>query len=140
MVLAQGNWIAVLPAEAVAAVPTDRAVQLLGPAGTITVHNCRCVHRSRPNVSAAGRPLLLQTFSPASCAALPHGANGSILRGETRHGDQLICGRLQPTVWDARAGPLGGGATQQEAPWMPDPAAVVYDWERVASLLRPLPP
>lgn len=44
-----------------------------GSAGTITVHNARCVHGSRPNDSDVSRPLLLNTFTTASSRMLPFG-------------------------------------------------------------------
>lgn len=127
----QGNWIAVLPTRDVATLPTSAAVSLLGEALTVTVHNCRCVHRSQSNLSAEARLLLLQTFSPASCAALPTGSNVAV-QANTLHGDTLVRGEDAKTVvWDERACPAN-----QEAPWMPDPATAVYDWERLAAMVQ----
>ena len=42
---------------------TDQADYVQGPAGTITVHNCRAVHGSPPNMSPSPRPLLLCAYS-----------------------------------------------------------------------------
>lgn len=51
---------------------------LKGPAGSITVHNCGCVHGSMPNNSGRVRPLLLQTYSAIdSFPLLGVGANGA---------------------------------------------------------------
>ena len=47
----------------------DSAEYLSGPAGTVTVHNCRCVHGSAPNLSSRSRPLFLCAYSAAH--ALP---------------------------------------------------------------------
>ena len=54
------------------------AEYLKGPAGSITVHNCGCVHGSMPNNSGRVRPLLLQTYSAHdSYPLLGVGANGA---------------------------------------------------------------
>jgi ectoine hydroxylase len=65
----------------------ERAVFPTGPAGSITVHNCRTVHGSAPNHSDRERPLLLQTYAPADAftytdivARSPHG--DTLIRGE----------------------------------------------------------
>ena len=55
-----------------------------GPAGTITVHNARCVHGSRPNDSNVSRPLLLNTFAAASARMLPFGAKTCVPSPRTR--------------------------------------------------------
>lgn len=56
----------------------DSANYLMGPAGSITVHNCGCVHGSMPNNSGRVRPLLLQTYSAHdSYPLLGVGANGA---------------------------------------------------------------
>jgi len=56
----------------------DSAEYLKGPAGSITVHNCGCVHGSQPNNSDTVRPLLLQTYSAVdSYPLLGVGANGA---------------------------------------------------------------
>ena len=43
----------------------ESAVYLGGPAGSITAHNCRCVHGSAPNRAEKPRPLLLCAYSAA---------------------------------------------------------------------------
>lgn len=43
----------------------DQAEYLGGPAGSITVHNCRSVHGSPANMSERSRPLLLCAYSAA---------------------------------------------------------------------------
>jgi ectoine hydroxylase len=128
-----GNWLAILPDQALATVPIVRsAVPMTGKAGTVIVHNCRCVHGSPPNTSSTGpRPLLLQTFSPASCEVIPTGSNPSIL--SSPKGDQVIRGSSEALAaeWDDRARPLS-----QECNWMPDPSAVAFDWAAAAALLQ----
>ena len=46
---------------------------MTGPAGSITIHNCRTVHGSKKNLSTKGRPLLLNIYSAAD--AFPYTAN-----------------------------------------------------------------
>jgi ectoine hydroxylase len=80
------EWVGCLSEADVKAVPTETAAELTGPAGSITIHNCRVVHGSRPNLSDQGRPLLLNVYSAAD--AFPYTANplnsshaGAIVRG-----------------------------------------------------------
>merc|ERR1712178_312001 len=44
-------------------IPLEKAANTKGLAGTVTVHNARCVHGSMPNTCFKARPLLLNTFS-----------------------------------------------------------------------------
>jgi hypothetical protein len=66
----------------------ERAEYLAGAAGAITVHNCRSVHGSPPNLSERPRPLLLCAYSCADALPItrPGSANGkygeTIVRGE----------------------------------------------------------
>ena len=53
-----GNWVGCLSDTDVKSVPVETAAELTGPAGSITIHNCRVVHGSRPNTADLGRPLL----------------------------------------------------------------------------------
>ena len=99
-------WAGAISDHDLARVPVEKAVYLQGPAGSVTVHNCRMVHGSRPNLNPArSRPLLLNSFSSAD--ALPvtpyHNASrysGEIVRGKrTRwiHYDPRPC--LMPPDW-----------------------------------------
>ncbi len=81
------TWVGALSDRDVAAAGVDAAVYPTGPAGTITVHNCRTVHGSAPNRTARARPLFLATYAPADAIAYtdlvrrsPHG--GELIRGE----------------------------------------------------------
>ena len=67
--------------------PSNSRVLITGPAGSVTVHNCRVIHGSAINHSDAGRPLLLNVYSAAD--ACPYTANplknrfeGEIVRGK----------------------------------------------------------
>ena len=67
------------------------AVYPSGPAGSITVHNCRTVHGSSPNESDRERPLLLQTYAAADAYTYTD------LVRESPHGNRLIRGT--PARW-----------------------------------------
>ena len=82
----KGQWVGCLSDQDLARVPLDTARYLMGPAGSVTIHNCRTIHGSRPNLSDLGRPLLLNVYSAAD--AFPYTANplpsryeGTIVRG-----------------------------------------------------------
>lgn len=82
-----GKWIGCLKDSDLAKVDLSKATYLTGPAGSITLHNCRTLHGSPRNESDTGRPLLLFTF--ASADALPYTVNPirplhaeTIVRGE----------------------------------------------------------
>ena len=69
----KGNWTGCLSAADVARLDTSRTVYLTGPAGSLTIHNCRTLHSSPKNESDLGRPLLLNTM--ASADAFPYTVN-----------------------------------------------------------------
>ena len=69
----------------------DAAKYPVGPAGTVTVHNCRTVHGSAPNRSDRPRPLLLQTYAAADAFAYTD------LVKQSPHGEELIRG--EPARW-----------------------------------------
>ena len=117
----EGNWVGCLSDADLKEVDLENASYLKGPAGSITIHNCRIIHGSMKNESDLGRPLLLYAYSAAD--AFPYTANplsspysGSILRGETarwaRH-DPRPC--LIPPDWSG--GYTSIYAVQQEEEW-----------------------
>ena len=82
-----GNWLGHIPDTLIGGADVENAVELTGPAGTVTVHNCATVHGSKQNLSARGRPVLIVGYS--SCDALPYTAPaypssnlGTVVRGE----------------------------------------------------------
>ncbi|HVH76151.1 MAG TPA: phytanoyl-CoA dioxygenase family protein [Stellaceae bacterium] len=82
-----GEWTGRIGERDLARLPLDRAQYLCGPAGSLTIHNCRTVHGSEPNDSEAPRPLFLVTYSSAD--AIPYTPNplrsphaGRIVRGK----------------------------------------------------------
>jgi ectoine hydroxylase len=102
-----GKWVGCLSPEDVVKVDPKKAVYLVGPAGSITLHNCRTVHGSPKNTSDLGRPLLLYTLSSAD--AFPYTVNPirsskdqQIIRGRRAafaHHDPRPC--LMPPDWSA---------------------------------------
>jgi ectoine hydroxylase-related dioxygenase (phytanoyl-CoA dioxygenase family) len=99
------EWVGCLSEADVKAVATEAAAELSGPAGSVTFHNCRVVHGSRPNASGAGRALLLNVYSaadafPYTANPLPSRYSGQVVRGKrarwARH-DPRPC--LIPPDW-----------------------------------------
>lgn len=100
-----GAWTGCLSEADAAAIDPDKVRYLPGPAGSITIHNCRTIHGSKPNIAAAGRPLLLNTFAAAD--AMPYTYNPiqsrydqAIVRGQAArwaHHDPRPC--LVPPDW-----------------------------------------
>ena len=69
----KGNWTGCLSAADVARLDTSKTVYITGPAGSLTIHNCRTLHSSPKNESDLGRPLLLNTMTSAD--AFPYTVN-----------------------------------------------------------------
>ena len=84
-------WVGALNDADVARAGVERAQFPTGPAGTITVHNCRTVHGSAPNSSDRPRPLLLQTYAAADAFSYTD------LVKRSPHGEELIRG--EPARW-----------------------------------------
>lgn len=83
----QGKWTGSLSQADINKLDLQRTRYLDGPAGSLTLHNCRMIHSSKRNESDLGRPLLLYTLSSAD--AFPYTANPirskydqAILRGK----------------------------------------------------------
>ena len=76
-----GEWTGALSDEDIDALDAASAVYLGGPAGSITAHNCRCVHGSAPNRTSKPRPLLLCAYSAAHAIPITTlTANASVRR------------------------------------------------------------
>ena len=118
---AEDAWVGCLAERDVEGLDQAAAEDLMGPAGSLTIHNCRTVHSSRRNESDLGRPLLLNVFSAAD--AFPYTANplpsrfaGAIVRGKPArwaHHDPRPC--LIPPDWSG--GYTSLFALQQEEEW-----------------------
>ena len=101
----QGRWTGCLRDEDIARLDLSKAVYLTGPAGSLTIHNCRTLHASPKNLSDTGRPLLLFTLTSAD--AFPYTVNPikpkhdqAIIRGKRAawaHHDPRPC--LIPPDW-----------------------------------------
>jgi ectoine hydroxylase len=81
------RWRGAIADVDVPRVGIEAAVFPTGPAGTVTVHNCRTIHGSRVNESDRRRPLLLNTYTAADAFAYTPLAQGSA------HGEQVIRGK-----------------------------------------------
>ncbi len=100
-----GEWTGCLNDTDVAGIDASKTEYLMGPAGSITVHNCRTLHYSPPSQSPQPRPLLLNCYSAADAKAYtphpdpsPHA--GEVVRGKPAlwaHHDQRPC--LIPPDW-----------------------------------------
>jgi ectoine hydroxylase-related dioxygenase (phytanoyl-CoA dioxygenase family) len=100
-----GRWIGCLRDADASKLDISKAVPLPGPAGSLTIHNCRTLHYSAKNFSDLGRPLLLNTLSSAD--AFPYTGNPirstkdqAIIRGSQAawaHHDPRPC--LMPPDW-----------------------------------------
>lgn len=88
---ADGTWTGDIQPADLDRVEDDKAQYLQGPAGSITLHNYRMVHGSKPNNSPRGRPLLLNVVSAAD--AMPYTFNP--LR--SKYEQQIIRGK--PAKW-----------------------------------------
>lgn len=65
-----GNWVGHVVGTAQDELKNASGVELPGPAGSLTIHNCRTLHGSLKNQSDNGRPLLLNVYSAAD--AMPY--------------------------------------------------------------------
>ncbi len=116
-----GEWVGCLSPEDTATLDVSKAVYLAGPAGSITIHNCRTLHYSAANNSDIPRPLLLNVY--ASADAFPYTRNPlqskydqAIVRGKAvrwSHHDPRPC--LMPPDWSG--GYTSIFALQQEEKW-----------------------
>jgi ectoine hydroxylase len=84
-------WVGALSEADAARAGVERAEYPTGPAGTITVHNCRTIHGSARNTSDRPRPLLLQTYVAADAFSYTD------LVKRSPHGEELIRG--EPARW-----------------------------------------
>ena len=101
----RGNWTGCLSDADVARLDVAKTAYLTGPAGSLTIHNCRTLHSSPRNMSDTGRPLLLNTLTSAD--AFPYTVNPirpkhdqTIIRGKRAawaHHDPQPC--LLPPDW-----------------------------------------
>ena len=99
------NWLGYIPDDRLGDAGLENAVELMGPAGSVTVHRCATLHASRANLSDIGRPLLIVGF--AACDAIPYtpvaypSANyGRVVRGqEARYSHHEALDMRMPPDW-----------------------------------------
>ena len=65
-----GNWVGCLSEEDAAGIDTEGVEYLTGQAGSVTIHNCRVIHGSRPNLSDQGRAAAAQRLLLRRCLHL----------------------------------------------------------------------
>ena len=65
-----GDWTGAINPTDLQRVDLDNVAWLTGPRGSVTVHSCRSIHGSKPNVSERMRPLLLHTYAPADAVPI----------------------------------------------------------------------
>ena len=106
---ASGQWVGCIAEQDLPQVDLDRVEYMTGPAGSITVHNCRTVHGSKKNLSPKGRPLLLNIYSAAD--AFPYTANplnSPQYSGVYCAGQRGALGLSRPAALSHSAGLVGG--------------------------------
>ncbi len=117
----KGEWIGCLSAEDDAGLDVSKVVYLHGPPGSVTIHNCRTIHGSRPNSSDEGRPLLLNVYAAADAFSytpnpLHSKYDQEIVRGKpVRWADHDPRPCLVPPDWSG--GYTSIFALQQEEKW-----------------------
>ncbi len=87
-----GEWVGGLSDDDVGRLDLSKETYLPGPAGSITIHNCRTVHGSRKNQSERPRPLLLNAYAAAD--AMPYTVNPA---ASSKYDQHIICG--SPARW-----------------------------------------
>ena len=116
-----GEWIGCLRQNDAENLDTSKVVYLDGPAGSLTIHNCRMIHGSKSNNSDVVRPLLLNIYAPADAMPYTHNPlyskyDQAIVRGEAQrwaHHDPRTC--LMPPDWSGGYSSIF--ALQQEEDW-----------------------
>ena len=102
---AQGEWTAKIKESDLISAGIEKAVELTGPAGTVTVHHSCTIHGSAQNTSTAGRPALVLTYSaadaiPYTAAPYPSSHYGALVRGkQPRHAHHQELRMPLPPDW-----------------------------------------
>lgn len=122
-----GEWTGALSTDDLAALDMDRVAWLKGPRGSVTVHNCRAVHGSMPNMSSRMRPLLLHTYASADAIPLTRIMDGVPHANEMVRGAPAACARFgdvpcpMPPAWEKGGYSSIFASQKREAPiGMPD--------------------
>ena len=86
-----GRWTGNIRDSDLSKINAETAEYLFGEAGTVTVHNCRSIHGSAPNLTNRIRPLLLCAYSSADALPITNLTNGGL------HSEEFIRGG--PAKW-----------------------------------------
>jgi ectoine hydroxylase-related dioxygenase (phytanoyl-CoA dioxygenase family) len=83
---AEENWAAAISDSDLKLAGVDKAIELTGKAGTLSVHHSCTIHGSEHNMSERGRPMLVITYSaadaiPYTAAPYPSSHYGELVRG-----------------------------------------------------------
>jgi ectoine hydroxylase-related dioxygenase (phytanoyl-CoA dioxygenase family) len=83
---AEENWAGAISDSDLKLAGIDRAKELTGKAGTLSVHHSCTIHGSNQNMSQRGRPMLVITYSaadaiPYTAAPYPSSHYGELVRG-----------------------------------------------------------
>ena len=62
---AEGNWLGLIGEHQKDDIPSEKAVDVTGPAGSILVTNCAILHSALPNKSNARRPMVIMGYQSA---------------------------------------------------------------------------
>ena len=109
---AEGTWRGEIRDAEAATLDTAGAIEFTAPAGSMTVHEYRTIHGSRPNLSDTGRPLLLYVLSaadalPYTSQPLPSRYEGRIVRGSEPDFAHHVPGRYRlPPDWSGGYGSI----------------------------------
>ena len=85
-----GVWTGAISSTDLAQAGIDNAIELSGPAGSLSVHHSCAIHGSAPNQSPKSRPMLVITYSaadaiPYTAAPYPSSHYGELVRGRPPH-------------------------------------------------------
>ena len=102
---ANGEWTGAISDADLSEIPLDQAVELTGPAGTVTVHHSCTIHGSAQNMSSKGRPVFVITYSaadaiPYTAPPYPSSHHGHLVRGcEPRYAHHEALRMPLPPDW-----------------------------------------
>ena len=91
-----GKWTGNIRDTDLPGINAESAEYLYGEAGTITVHNCRSIHGSAPNLTDKTRPLLLCAYSCADALPITNLTNGGAHSEEYIRGGPAKWARFDP--------------------------------------------
>ena len=91
-----GKWTGNIRDTDLPGINAESAEYLYGEAGTITVHNCRSIHGSAPNLTDKIRPLLLCAYSCADALPITNLTNGGAHSEEYIRGGPAKWARFDP--------------------------------------------